>query len=531
MKVLLIFPPTTVYESDPTVPAAALPLGLAYIAAYLEKHDYGVRILDTVTLGSSQREDGKVRYGLSEKEILNYLSNYCPDVVGITVMYTAYARDAHDVARIVKRYNSRVPVIFGGAHASIWPELVLEDRNVDLVVIGEGESTFLELVERLEKGEDVSCVLGTAVRAENEIIRNKLRPYIKDLDSIPFPARHLLPMERYIDYSARVGVAIMRRPFAVMISSRGCPERCTFCCIHSVWGRGWRARSAKNVVDEIEHLVKKYEIREVGFFDDSMGTSIKRLNEICDEIIRRRLNIRWIAPNGIAHWTLNREILKKMKRSGCYRLTFGIESGNVETRKFIRKRASLEQARGIIQYANRIGMWTVSTYILGFPYERLDSIKDTMKFAIDSDNDLAIFYLLRPHPGTEVYEIFKKEELLNLDYFLNPLGSVTSNDSTKIGGVLAGRGAQTKHFSPEELRDLLSKAYKSFFRARARSFLNPLRILRKIHSFEDFIYILRLGLVAVKSLLRLIKSRHFSSQMFRRALKKEKCLEKSGQSL
>jgi magnesium-protoporphyrin IX monomethyl ester (oxidative) cyclase len=515
MKILLIVPPTTTYGADPTVPVAYPPLGLAYIAGFLEKAGHEVKILDAITSGIDiiAKEKNRTRYGLSDNKIFEEIESYQPDVVGITCMFTAYANDAHNTAKIVKKCCDKIPVIFGGAHASINPELVLKDKNVDMVVVGEGEITFLEIIEKLERKKDLNSVQGMVLRNNGEIVKNQARPYITDLDILPFPARHLLSMEKYI--AATDNKFAMRKPNTVMITSRGCPGHCIFCSIHSVWGHKWRARSAKNVVDEIEFLIEEYGMEEFYFMDDSMGASKKRLEQICDEIINRKLDIKWTAPNGIAHWTLDEKILYKMKKCGCYRLTFGIESGNIETRKFIRKTYDLGQAKKVIKYANRIGMWTNCTFIIGFPYEKENSIEDTINFAIESDTDFATFYLLCPHPGTELYEIYKNENLLNFDHVLAN-ENVSNEDYACLGEILAAKGAKTKYISKEELRTLLTGAYRKFVFNRLISLTNPTRILRKIRSLEDLKYTSKLVIIGISIIYNLLLYGSFTSHLLRK---------------
>ena len=166
------------------------------------------------------------------------------------------------------------------------------------------------------------------------------------------------------------------------------------------------------MVDELEHLAQAYGIREVHFLDDNISLDKKRMADMCDAIIERKIDIRWTPPNGIAIWTLDRELLKKIKRSGCYRLTFGIESGNPETQEFIGKKLDRGQVKEVIRNANSIGLWTLCTFIIGFPYETREAIQDTVECAIDSGTDLALFYRLGLWPGIPVYEVFRKEGLL-----------------------------------------------------------------------------------------------------------------------
>jgi len=498
MRILLIYPPITTY--GPAAVGPHPPLGLAYIAAFLEQNNYEVRILDALALGGDnvQTNGNYNRFGLSEVNITNYVRDFAPDIVGISVMFTAFVNDAYDVARVVKEVCPTTTVVFGGAHASINPEAVLEDKNVDIAVQGEGEATFLELVKTLETKRDISEVTGVTFKKGGKILSNSPRPLIADLDSLPFPARHLLPMEAY---NKSDSLFTMRQPLTSMITSRGCPRDCCFCSIHSVWGHSWRGRGAKSVVDELEHLTQAYSIREVHFLDDNISLNKKRMTEICDAIIDRKIDIRWTPPNGIAIWTLDRELLKKIKRSGCYRLTFGIESGNPETQKFIGKKLDRERVKEVIRNANSLGLWTLCTFIIGFPYETREAIYDTIDFAIDSGTDLALFYRLGLWPGIPVYEIFRKEALLPED------------DSQAYSELAA---CDTKFLKGEELYELQRKAYKSFLTRRLFSFLNPLRLKRKIRSVEDLRYVLGLATIVPGMLLNMIKTkRGVSSQVLR----------------
>lgn len=499
MKVLLIYPSVTIYQEAHIDPHP--PLGLAYLAAYLEQNKFEVKILDVLALGIKTREKkGKgTRVGLSARKIKRYIKDYNPDIVGVGTMFTPFAEDAHEIAKLVKSVNQKILVVSGGAHSSIDPKLVLKDNDVDVVIRGEGEVTFLNLVKAMAKKGGWRKVTGISYRRGKKVVQNPPTPFIKDLDTLPFPARHLLPMDIYDTPDDPFS---MRHPLTSMVTSRGCPGNCVYCSVHSVWGHTWRGRSANNVVDEIEHLMKDYGIREIHFQDDSMSISKKRMNEICDEIIKRKLDIKWATPNGIAHWTLDKRLLRKMKKAGCYRITFGIESGNPEMRKWVGKPYSLKQAKELTQYANKIGMWTIATNIIGFPYETREQIEDTINFAIKSDVDFALFYRLAPRWGTLVYEIFKKEGLL-------------PKDETEL--FKEGAPCDTKHFKKEELVQIRNIAHSRFLKTRFISFLNPGRLLGKIHSFEDFLYTARLAKVGLKLMLGSILSgtKRITSKTFR----------------
>jgi radical SAM superfamily enzyme YgiQ (UPF0313 family) len=211
-----------------------------------------------------------------------------------------------------------------------------------------------------------------------------------------------------------------------------------------------------------------------------------------------------------------------MKAAGCYRITFGIESGNDETRKFLGKPYPLEQAKRMIRHAKKIGLWTICTNIIGFPYESREAIMDTIAFNCNSGTDMAVFYLLCPHPGTRVYDIFKKENLLNLDRYLVPEYAQKQTGMENIGMKLAGRGAHTKHHSIEELHQYVSVAYKKFFQATlGRLLLNPIPIFYKIRSFEDFRYMLKIAGFGLKASFSAITGRSFFSQNMRKRTDKK----------
>lgn len=521
MKIILIKPSCTIYESDPTLPAATLPYGIAYLAGYLRSKGEVVDVIDALSEGINniKKEKGKIRIGLSNKEIEKRITDFKPDIVGITSMFTAFYQDTHDLARLVKKINPDIKVVMGGAHVSIHPELTMRDKNVDIVVKGEGEAIFWEIVKYLKKRDDCSGIQGIVARKGDRIINNPPAQYIKNLDDISFPAYDLFPMDLYFEMGKNSPYCIAW-PQVSIISSRGCPGDCSYCSIHSVWGHKWRGRSQKNVVDEMELLINNYGIKEFAFLDDSVACSKERMGKICEEIIKRKLNIKWSTPNGISHWTLDEALLDKMKASGCYRITFGIESGNLKTREFIgwKKNFSLEQAKRITRYANKIGLWTISTFIIGFPYEDEKSINDTINFAIESDTDFAAFFLLMPFPGTKVYDVFKKEGLLNFDRLLDP-SFKNKYQMGELGAALAQVGCQTKYFSQKELQVFLTKAYNKFWRARFISFLNPIRVIRKIHSFEDMRYVLKIVSVGIMLKINQLRHKEFTAHMISRVNK------------
>ncbi len=488
LRMLLIFPPLTALPSD--YPTPDPPLGLAYIAAVLEKHGFNVKILDAFAEGLNnveQKSGGYIRVGMNKNNIKSYLLKYNPTLVGISCAYTARVQDTLEVARVVKETIPHSVVMLGGAHATSEAELLLKNRNIDLVVMGEGEMTVLELAKVLQSGGDITKVDGICIRVGQQIIRTPPRSYINNLDELPFPAWHLLPMEIYLKRQTSTRSYTMHLPRTNIITSRGCPYNCIFCSVHLVWGHKWRARSPENVIVEMKFLIDKYGIREFYILDDNMTIQRKRVMEICNRMINSNLNVKWATPNGVAIWTLDEELLLKMKESGYYRLTLGIETAAEKTLKLIGKPMNLQKVNQIIKFGNKIGLWTHSTFIFGFPDEQMSSIIETINFAKESGLDFATFYIATPYPGTKLYNAFQKYNLLN-----NEEGQ--SYDSRYSSVTHAAY--DTQYFTRQELNKLRNKAYKEFLKSRLIRFLNPILLFRhfwpKINSFEKFGYFLRL---------------------------------------
>ena len=492
MKILLIYPPLSFASYERHI---APPLGLAYIGAVLEEAGYEVRILDTVALNWRNPIKSRDRMHLGQKweDISNEIKGSKPDAVGISCPFSCQSQNAHRVAELVKAYDTDVPVIMGGAHPSTLPKRVLCDQNVDYVVIGEGEETMLNLLKTLSRGGPFNGIDGFAYREERKTVINPKKKFIEDLDSLPFPARHLLPMNEYFNAKAPHGPELMRSPFTSMITSRGCPFNCVFCSIHSVWGHKWRPRSPDNVVLEIEHLIDVYKIREIHFEDDNLALDKRRMEKICDLILDRGLDIKWFTPNGVAIWTLDKNLLEKMKKSGCYKLCFGIESGDPETLRFIGKPLDLTYARKVIQWANELGIWTHGFFVIGFPYESKASIDRTLRFATESDLDFASFFIATPLPGTRLLEIVKREGLIEDD--------LNWTDLNVINAML-----NTKFLTIEEINSLQRNLYVSFLRKRVLNGLQPRKFalrLKKVRSTEDLLFLSRL----LTRFLQIIKRR------------------------
>ena len=340
------------------------------------------------------------------------------------------------------------------------------EAGADQVVVGEGEQAFMDIIEG----------------NRDPIVQ---REFIKDLDGLPMPAYDMIDFMRYIEVS---NPFMMASPGAGIISSRGCPNDCVFCTANGVWQRKWRAKSPKAVVAEMQVLIWAYGIKEFHFLDDNMAVSRQRLREICELIIKRELNIKWATPNGIPYWLLDEDLLRLMKRSGCYRLTFGIESADPLMREYIGKNYSLDKAKEVIEYANKIGMWTIITNIIGFPYETEKQIRRTIDFAKDSGADFATFFTLLPHPSARVYKDFVKEGLIDKDDMFSALNE---------------GGCKTVNFTKQQIKDFQQQAYNEFVEHKMWQYIKkPWLLLQKIHSIEDLLYLIKVGWFGIQMKLR-----------------------------
>lgn len=485
MRVLLIKPPITYYKTEADY-SPYEPLGLMYLASYLRAYcsnDIEVRILDASTRTDLKRWEGDFfKVGYTDEMIANAVVAFQPHLVGVSSMFTINSKGVHDTARVVKELDKNIPVIVGGAHASAFPHWVLKDENIDAVVKGEGEETLLEIVNCLKMNKNIFEINGVVFRKDGEVIENPVRQFIKDLDTIPFPARDLVDMDVYF-YEKYNYSHSMSPTRSTVVSSRGCPYRCIFCSIHSLWRHSYRMRDPKKVVDEIECLVNSYRVKEIAFLDDNLSVSKKRMLEICDEIIKRKLNIKWCTPNGIAIWTLDKEVILKMKESGCYKLTFGIETGSRATQRFIRKsHIDLEKSKELINYCNKIGIWTHSTFIIGFPYETEKDILDTINYALDCGVDMATFFVATPYPGTELYDIYQQENLLP---------DMGEEKSMEWLGSVGRSMCDTKNFTRKQIEDYISLAQKRVYINRAITLLIPLRVLPKIIGKDELKYFVK----------------------------------------
>lgn len=425
MKTILINPSQNTNYPQP-------PLGLASIAAVLEQNGHQVEILDVNALQ------------LSEHEIVKKVKG--ADVIGITAM-TPAINSAIKIAREIKEENPDQIIILGGPHATILPEETLNKvPEIDMIVRGEGEKTMVELFDALENNKDIQNINGLTYR-NNGIKSSPAQPPITDLDSLPFLAYHFLPIHKYKLHPPHG----RKLPYMAMMTSRGCPYNCIYCS-KPIFGQKFRAQSPGRTIDEVEYLIDKFKIKEIVFYDDSFTLNKKRILQLCEEIHERNIDILWSCETRVD--LINEELLKAMKKAGCYMIAYGIESGNQMILNNLRKRITIEQIRSAIELTHKAGIQSVGYFMLGSPGETPETIWQTIDFTKSLKLDFAQFSVMIPLPGTDIYELYLKS------------GHETSNWDDYIYASLKSASTpvfETEMLSKDELQAWNARAYKEFY--------------------------------------------------------------------
>lgn len=404
-----------------SVKRCCTPIGLAYIAAVLEKEKIDVRILDCYAEGYDSEEDignGYIRVGLNEQQILKRFEDYQPDVIGVNCSFTSEIDNVYHVCKLVKEYNKNTEVVVGGLHPSNYPLQTLNGcKEIDYIILGEGEYRLPKLINE-EKNFD-----GLAIAKTKKIIPAVTR--IENLDALPFPARHLLKMDIYIKINKHISPYPKRERTEQILTSRGCPSECIFCTSSNFWGHRFRARSPENVIAEMKQLIAKYGIQEFQFTDDTMTLDRKRAMMIFE--LMKPLNVSFCMANGVFVNSLTEEMIKAMKEAGCYQITFSVESGSEKSLKLMKKNVQLDKVKPLADYSKQLGISRHGTFVLGIPGETIEDIRESFKFASQVDFDSASFFIVSPLPGSELYDI-----CLDKNYLQDVSFSQLDFKSTKI---------------------------------------------------------------------------------------------------
>ncbi|MBW1918454.1 MAG: radical SAM protein [Deltaproteobacteria bacterium] len=397
MKCILISPPfSNVYGSFKAILKYGFlnpPLGLCYLAASLKRAGHQPLVLDCEAQG----------YNVAK--ILEIVQREKPDLIGITATSPEFY-NAVAIAEALKSHLN-IPIVLGGVHLTIFRQKVLVDYPCfDFGVIGEGEETIVELLENLPEPWRYSQIRGLIFRAEGEVIENPLRPLHNHLDNLPFPDRTLLDNRLYFRNVPRLGHQVT----TAFMSSRGCPFNCIYCAVAQIpGGRQIRYRSAPNVADEIEYVVRELNVPHISFNDDVLTMNKARIYELCEEIQRRGLRFTW---EGLSRADrVDRKLLQTMKASGFVRISYGIESGNPEILKFTGKNETLEQISEAFRITREAGILARGSLIIGLPYENRRTVEDSFRF-INSlyGLDQVVINILQPYPGTKVREMILRGE-------------------------------------------------------------------------------------------------------------------------
>jgi anaerobic magnesium-protoporphyrin IX monomethyl ester cyclase len=331
------------------------PLGLAYVAAVLEANDYDVTIVD---LNARQNESS--------------ITDRRWDIVGITFDTTRYYKGIKYGQMLRAK---EIKVVVGGPHASFMAEEILGNGSADFVVRGEGEYTMLELLKALKAGSDLGHIRGLSYLDDNQIIHNKDRIYSEDLDTLPFPTRHLLDMDQY--RTSKMGV----RSITSILTSRGCPYQCSFCASSRLAGTSWRSRSVESIIEEVQLVKDTYGYPAVAFVDDNFTLDPKRVTTICEEILKRDWDIHWWCFTRADTIVKNPEMVSLMYQAGCRSTYIGIESGNQETLDSYNKKISAEISRQAISILKKNKIEMTASFIIGQLNEDKGMVEDTLRFA------------------------------------------------------------------------------------------------------------------------------------------------------
>lgn len=450
MRVLLVVPRVQL----PIDTRSSPPLGVAYLAAVSEKRGDEVLVYD----GNVERRD-----------LAEVVRGYRPDIVGISAN-TIQIKSAWRDAALVREL-SQAAVVLGGPHPSILPAESLSQEGIDFVVRGEGEATWAELCAALEgkPRQDwpaaASGIAGLSYNSGEGPRHNPNRAPIADLDALPFPAYHHYDMSRYTNLQPTIDA--QRTPSYPILTSRGCPYNCSYCS--QIGPHRWRARSPESVVSEWRWLVRDLGAKEIGVLDDSFNMKRERVMRICDLIIKEGLNhVPWIMINGMRANLVDEEMLRHMRRAGCIRTAFGVESGNQRILDdVIGKHLTLDQVRAAFRAARNAGMETIGFFIIGLPGETAETMDETIRFACELDPLVANFSMATPFPGTRMYETVKREgRLLVQDY----------DDYA----FFEGRAAYEMPGLPAELSE---RKWKEAYR---RFYWRPKRILRQLGRWSTY---------------------------------------------
>lgn len=452
MKIALIFTPLRLTRNWSTLIAQdehvgiMPPLSLGYVAAIAEKAGHKVIIIDAV----AER--------LSLEDTIKRIQDFSPDICGYTITTYGFHQTLSWIKKIKEK--TKIPVMVGGWHLSIYTEETMHHAAIDYAVIGEAENALPNFLKALESNDSLRTIKGIVFRDNGKLIVNRTDVITLDLDTIPFPSRHLLNNSLYFNVLSQV------KNFTVMLSARGCPYSCIFCDLNT---KKFRMRSVNNFIDEIELNYKEFGIREFDIYDSSFTIDRQRVLGICDGILKRKLPVSWTARSRIDN--VDKNLLKIMAKAGCNTIMYGIESANPDILRTLKKHVNIDEIKEVIKWTNGYGIKTLGFFILGSPGETYKTANETIKFSTSLKLDYVQVTRLLPFPNTELYRMLLNEGFGDYwrQFTLDPL---LERELPLLGTKL----------TPKEIMRLVRKAYLSFY--FRPSYI--LMALKRIHSLLEF---------------------------------------------
>ncbi|MFP4082056.1 MAG: B12-binding domain-containing radical SAM protein [Candidatus Aminicenantes bacterium] len=499
-KILLINPNQIYYTKtyrESAQGSIGLPLGLLYVASVLEKKGCHVQVVDSLATEHTtmQRFRDHVEYGIPSEVLGRIIEESKPHLVGISSQFATQEESVFRTAKLVKTISDSIPVVVGGANVSCRSRELLRNEHIDIAVKSEGETVIQEIIDFYRGSKELGSIKGIAFREGDCIEESDGRLPIKNMDEIPFPAYHLVDMEKYLTLYKK-GIYTRDRDVKrniSMITSRGCPYHCVFCSIGQTMGRAWRAHSPGYVIRHVQKLVETYNIRHLHFEDDNLLLDPDRFLPILDALAREKVT--WDTPNGIrVNLALHENMLRKMTQAGCKSLTIGVESGDQSIlNDVVKKRLKLDQVEEFARRCKKVKLPLRAFFVLGFPGETMETMQKTADFALhllEAYDVETINLIATPLYGTELYEICDKNH-----YFSKEITPRTLSEST----VSDGRGLiNTESFSAQDVermsQDLTARVYR---RLLWKGIAHPIKSLKRVGN----LYILK------RTLKRMARSR------------------------
>ncbi len=397
MKVLLIEPPKKIWEMMGE--CRPPPLGLAYVAAVLEENDIPVEIIDCNGMG------------VTWEDLPGKIIKASPDIVGTGGMTPMFSGAVRAVS-MAKEIDPEIVTVVGGIHATfMYEDSLKENSPIDIMVRGEGEETMVELVRCLEKNSDLKKVKGIAYRKGDTVIATEKRPPV-DVNNLPLPAYHLLPMENYFfDFLGE---------FTTVLTSRGCPFSCTFCSECDFWGRPWRPRNPESVGEELEIVNRKYKREAVWFGDDCFNVDYNHIKGICEQIQERDLDVQWFYQGRADFVIKHKDLLPLMRKTGNIMTQIGIEAATDQELTSIDKRITTDQVKEAVALLKKHDIVPQGLMIIGTFDDTAETILYKVKFMKSLKVDFPVFTMFTPFPGSKLYEQAKKEGIIedfNFDHY------------------------------------------------------------------------------------------------------------------